>query len=141
MRTLRGVRDATTVGEVMQQMTNRSEGRISSKTHILILAGRKLTDESRTMGEEEIAQEQTLHVMERKLLDRRQETEFEEEQQESARPNGVHQREDQKERSEHDTTGEGPSNDAQEDANWHTANVLHLECRHEWTAAGSGGGV
>ena len=61
--------------------------------------------------------------------------------QESARPNGVHQRGDQEERSEHNTTGESPSNDAQEGAGWHTANALHLGGRHKWMAAGSGGGV
>jgi hypothetical protein len=93
------------------------------------------------MNDEEIQQEQTLNVVERKLLDRRQDTESEEEQQKSARPNGVHQRGDQKERSEHDTTGESPSNDAQEDADWHTTNALHLGGRHKWMAAGSGGGV
>ena len=93
------------------------------------------------MNDEEIQQEQTLNVVERKLLDRRQDTESEEEQQKSARPNGVHQRGDQEERSEHNTTGESPSNDAQEGAGWHTANALHLGGRHKWMAAGSGGGV
>jgi hypothetical protein len=138
------VNEITTVREVLQRLTSNSEGRISARTHVMNLAGRYLTDESSTMNDEEIQQEQTLNVVKREFLDRRQETEPEEEQQEqqeSARPNGVHQRGDQKERSEHDTMGESPSNDAQEDASWHTPNALHLGGRHKWMAAGSGGGV
>ena len=61
--------------------------------------------------------------------------------QESARPNGVHQQADQKERSETNTSGQGPSDNAQGGAVWHTGNKLALGGRHKWLAAGSGGAV
>ena len=145
------VNETTTVGEVWQQLESTSEGRLSARTHVLISGGRWITDESNTMNDEKMEPERQLHMAERRIYERTQRAESEEEPeeeqqeeqkaQESARPNGVHQRGDQEERSEHNTTGESPSNDAQEGAGWHTANALHLGGRHKWMAAGSGGGV